>query len=322
MRAAIGIITGIFIILGILGFVGIAALFPTLIKLNYHYVLQAICATLAIMIFDSIRLKLVLNAQKYPMGLWNATKIHAATNTLNLLTPVIKIGGIPLRVNYVSRTNVPSIISCASVVGEIVTESISFFTTLTIILFYLAMTHSLPQQYLELSVALLIVSIIVLLMFLQIIFSRRNLEKFIRKWILRFTTVNATLAAKQFTCSINAYISNKPLLYSTFFISFFCRILEFARIYAIFLALGFQVSLGLVLIVWVLEAFFSGLPWIPGGIGLVEIGSISALTLLNIPIAIATSLIIINRMISHWTPLAIGSVIMSRLSRGGIKCEI
>lgn len=322
MRAVTGLITGILIIIGIIGFVGVASLFPTLIKLNYYYVGQAICATLAIMIFDSLRLKLVLNAQKYPMGLWNATKIHSATNTLNLLTPVIRIGGIPLRVNYVSKTNIPSIISCASVVGEIVTESVSFFATLTLLLFYLAVTHSLPGEYLNLSVGILIVSLILLLMSLQVIFSRRNLEKFIKKWILRFTTVNATLAAKQFTCSINSYMNNKPLLYSTFFISFFCRILEFARIHLIFLALGFQVSLGLVLTVWVLEAFFSGLPWIPGGIGLVEIGSISALSMLNIPLAIATSLILINRMVSHWTPLAIGTVIMSRLRRGGIKCEV
>jgi len=322
MKPIAGVITGIVILLGIVNFVGIAKLVPILATMNFHLLLQAIGLSLAILLFHSIRLKLILNAQKYPLSLWNATKIHVSTNALNLMTPVVKVGGIPLKVDYLSKTNVPSIMSCASVVGEIVTETISFFTTLVFLLLFLIFTDRLPTEYAYIGTILVLLFGGLLLISLKIIFSRKSLENFIRRGILKFTTIDAALASKQFNCSINAYVSNKPLLYSTLFISFFCRLLELARINLIFLAFGFNVSISLIVTVWVLEAFFSGLPGFPGGIGLVEVGSIYALTLLGVPVAIATPIILINRLIGHWTPLIIGGITLSSLKRNGIKCEI
>jgi glycosyltransferase 2 family protein len=322
MKPVAGVITGIVILLGIINFVGIASLIPILAKMDFHYLLQAIYISIAILVFHSLRLKFILNAQKYPLSLWNATKIHVSTNTLNLMTPVVKVGGIPMKIDYLSKTNIPSIMSCASVVGEIVTETLSFFTTLVLLMLYLIFTDKLPSEYAYLGSFILLVFGGLLLVSLKIIFSRKSLENFIRRGILRFTTIDASLASKQFNCSINTYVSNKPLLYGTLFISFFCRLLELARINLIFLAFGFNVSLGLIITVWVLEAFFSGVPWLPGGIGLVEVGSIYALTLLMVPVAIATPIILINRLVSHWTPLLIGGVVMSSLKRNGIRCEI
>lgn len=322
MKPVAGMIAGILLLLGAVNFVGIASLIPKLAGMDFHYLLQAVYISIAILLFHSLRLKLILNAQKYPLSLWNATKIHVSTNTLNLMTPVIKVGGIPMKIDYLSKTNVPSIISCASVVGEIVTETLSFFLTLVFLLLFLIFANRLPLQYAYLSSALLLIFGAILFVSLKIIFSRKSLENFIRRGILRFTTVDASLASKQFNCSITTYISNKPLLYSTLFISFFCRLLELARINLIFLALGFNVSLGLIVTVWVLEAFFSGVPGLPGGIGIVEIGSIYALTFIGIPLAIATPLILVNRFVGHWTPLIIGGIVMSSLKRHGITCEI
>jgi len=322
MKPIAGLIAGIAIIAAIVQFVGVASLLPTIAKLNLRYFLQAVAASIAILLFSSMRLKLVLNAQKYPLSLWNATKIHIATNTVNLITPVVKMGGIPLKVDYISKTGVPSIISCASVIGEMVTETISFFSTFLVLVVYLVVTGWLPGSYIYLESAFLIVFGVLLFVALNILLSRSNLEKFIRNFVLRFATVDAKKASYQFNCSITSYIGNRLLLYSTLSLSFLCRLLEFARINLIFLALGFNVSLSLIFTIWVLEAFFSGIPWLPGGVGLVEIGSISALTLMNIPLLIATPLILINRLVSHWTPLLVGGFVMSSLSRNGIKCEI
>jgi len=322
MNPIAGIISGILIVLGIVNFVGIASLIPVLEKMNHLYLLQAVYVTLAILLFHSMRLKLVLNAQKYPLSLWNATKIHLATNSINLMTPVVKVGGIPMKVDYLSKANVPSIMSCASVVGEIVTETLSFFSTLVVLMLYLIFTDRLPMQYAYLGSVIVIIFGLLLVFALQIMLSRQRLENFIKKVILRFTTIDATLASKQFNCSLNSYLNNRPLLYSTLFISFFCRILEFARINLIFLALGLNVSLGLIVTIWVLEAFFSGMPWLPGGIGLVEVGSIYALTLLMVPLAIATPIILVNRLVGHWTPLILGGIVLSSLKRNGITCEI
>ncbi|MBN2094882.1 MAG: flippase-like domain-containing protein [Candidatus Aenigmarchaeota archaeon] len=322
MKPIAGLISGIVLVLLSIYFIGTETVLNTLAQMNLNYLSWAIYLTLTIMLLHSIRLKMILDAQKYQLGLWNATKIHVASNTANLMTPVVKVGGIPLKVHYLSRANLPSMMSCASVIGEIATETFSFYSTFILILAYLTITNHLPPNYTYLGILMFGLFVLFFLGSFKVLMSQKRLERFIKSVILRFTTINAKLASKQLNCSINTFFSNVPLFYGTLAISFFCRLLEFARLSLIFLALGLNVGLGIVLTLWILEAFLSGLPWLPGSVGLVEIGSISVLAVLQMPAALAASIILLSRVVSYWIPLFIGGAVMSRLKRHGVRCEL
>ncbi|MGC9310162.1 MAG: lysylphosphatidylglycerol synthase transmembrane domain-containing protein [Candidatus Aenigmatarchaeota archaeon] len=324
MKKAIGFAAGLIIVIAVFGLVGVSSIIIQILEAEWGYFLLAIWVSVLIMLLHSYRLRLIVNSQMYKIGFLNAAKIHIASNSVNLITPVVKAGGIPLKVHYLSKTNIPSIRSCALVIGEIATETISFYSTFVVLLLVLILTHRLPPAYAYIGFGLAALIILVSLLLFKIMLSPRTLRRLIKGVILRFTSMDPRLSSKIFNCSMQSFLKNRQLWTNTLSISFFCRFLEFLRIYLVFLAFGFGATLGVVLTIWVVETLLSGIPWFPGGLGLVEGGTISLLSLLSIPglsAAMASSFILFDRIAGLWIPLAIGLLAAAEIKRNGVKKE-
>jgi hypothetical protein len=228
--------------------------------------------------------------------------------SINLLTPIIRVGGEPVKLYYISKNDIPTTKASASVVIEISSELISLYTTLLFLVLLLSSISYFPSEFLYASILLFVFFVISFFFVLRFLFKEDKIERIIRNYILKFFKTNVRVTSKLFSSSLKTLFTDKKLELKIFSISFFCRLLEIIRIYLIFKAIDYIVPINLILSVWVLQLLFSMIPWLPGGLGLVEGGTISALLFLGIPLQISSSLILLDRTLSFWMPVIFGFI--------------
>ncbi len=225
---------------------------------------------------------------------------------VSLITPIAKIGGEPLKIymlrNLFDTSKASAIVAMDSFV-EIISSVIVVLFSVVLFAPQLS-THMLFIFSLFFIITFLIVGVV-----LKIMLTPRWLAKivsWITKQISKFQNVDnkdyTTLFYKAFTLLIR----DKKMLVISFGLSFFIKILEFVRIWIIFLALGFVVPFSTLIIVWSIVLVLLMIPWLPGSLGLVEFGAVSGYLLFNMPNAIATSAVVLDRLVAFWFVLFIG----------------
>jgi len=314
MKRIIGTVLGIFLFFGVIFYFGGMQVINILLNSNLYYFFIALLIQFFIIFLYVVRLKTILSAQKYDVKYKKLFKILISGMAVNQLTPIVKAGGEPVKLYYLTKTNIPMTKATASVIIEITSELISFYSLLLILVIFLSATKLISIGFLYIGIVSFIICVGGFFFAFRILSDKNKIEKFIEKYLLRFFKPNAKISTKVFSSSFR-YLCNKKLFLKIFSISFFCRFLEFLRIYFVFLAINFQVSFTIILAVWVLLILFSSIPWLPGGLGLVEGGTISSLLVLGIPSHISSSLILLDRFISFWIVVIIGLIVLYFLNK-------
>ncbi len=95
---------------------------------------------------------------------------------------------------------------------------------------------------------------------------------------------------------------------------------ESARLYLVTLALPLPVRLGPAHIIFIalVASLLTTIPALPGGLVLVEGGMIAVLAFFGLPPSVALSVALLDRLISYWTPIAVGAVLLV-VARQGIQ---
>ena len=308
MRRLLGIILGAILFFGVIFFFGGKQLINILSNSNLGYFFIALLTQFFIIFLYVARLKIIISAQKYKLRFFRIFKILVSGMAINQLTPIIKAGGEPVKLYYLAKSNIPATKSSASIVVEITSELISFYVTLFLLIIFLSVTKYLTAKFLYIGTIIFCFVIIGFFFAFRFMLDKDKIEKFIEKYVLRFFKANAKISSKIFSSSLRNLFLNKSLCIKIFSISFLCRLLEFFRIYFIFLAINFPVPITLVLVVWVLEVLFSTVPWLPGGLGLVEGGIISTLIIFGIPAPFSSSMLLLDRFLSLWLIVIIGLI--------------
>jgi len=272
----------------------------------------------------SIRWQTALSFINHRTSFGTRYLILCAAIFLNNITPVARVGGDPFgRVYMLHKLENTSYSSgMASSIGE------HTLTPLVVVSFLMAgLVLQFGKESLQLSLILIAVWVLAALgaVFIpRLLIKKRvavkGLSSIISRvlgWIGKRGNVQEVIEGiENFYSSSYTTIDKwkKVLLIGS--LTLLIWTLDVFRLYAIFLALGYHPPISMLLVVSSLPTIVGLIPFLPGGVVLIEGSLISVLALLGIPLNLAMAVTVIERGISFVLSTIVGAVIFSYL---GVK---
>ncbi len=315
LKRSLLFLAGIALTIYVISLFGIEKTIIALLHANIGIIFLAIIVQVAIQCVLVARMMAIAYRRGY-LSFRNAFLISQSGMFVNLMTPFTKIGGEPLKI-YVLRQFFGTSKASAIVTIDSVVEIISAFL---VVLFTTIIFHSeLGERLLLIFVVFLVVAFLVLAAVLKLILSPRWINKihnFLSKYVHRLKDDKAMDHINMFYNAFRTLTKERGLMAGIFGISFVAKLLEFLRMWLIFLALGVSVPVSTIVIVWCIMLVLMMIPWLPGHLGLLEFGLVAAFIAFGIQAEISTSMVVIDRLISFWFVLVIGfaSIYISRKS--------
>ncbi|RLJ01031.1 MAG: hypothetical protein DRP06_00535 [Candidatus Aenigmatarchaeota archaeon] len=315
MKKLIGLLLGIPLFFGVIFFFGGTEILTVLLGVNPYYFGCAVLVQIIIVLLYALRLKLIVSEQGYKIGFGRILKILSAGMAINQLTPIVKAAGEPVKMHYLSKSGMPVTKAGAATVVEISSELISFYVFLFFSVLFLSFEKYLSQDFLYAGGMVFILFAAGMVISFKFLLNEDKLERVFGKLLIKYFKKDAKLSTKIFTSSLKHLFTCRKLGFKIFSISFFCRFLDIVRVYLLFEALHFSSPLTFALVLWVVGFMFSMIPWLPGGLGLVEGGTIPVLMLLGISASISSSSILLERLLTFWFIILIGVVSFHMLNK-------
>lgn len=246
--------------------------------------------------------------------------VHVLSNVLigmavNNITPVAKFGGEPVRAYVLHRRNgVPIHTGFATITTELLMD---FFVSMVLVVLAIAVaafTFRLQSWVVTWMAIVVVLSVIGLAVFIGVISSHSLVSRLV-DWIAgRSHSVHrhhhrilghVTRFQKVFKESLKDHRAT-ALAFAT---SSMQRMFDLLRIAFVLAAFDLRLSLASLLVLFGVNVLLNSIPSTPGGLGLVEGGTVSALVLMGVPIEIAGAAVLLERIISYWLPLAAGATL-------------
>lgn len=94
--------------------------------------------------------------------------------------------------------------------------------------------------------------------------------------------------------------------------------LEASRVYLVAKSLNVHLGFEMAIFVGLMAALLTTLPFTPAGLGVVEVAVVSVLKLANVPVDLAGSVALLDRLITYWGLIAVGAVIYLYMLKWGV----
>jgi uncharacterized protein (TIRG00374 family) len=300
---------GIFIIYILLEFLGLQKIIATLSTVNPFILLLAFIVHLATIGVLVLRIRSIAGPE---VGLVKYTKTTFAGLFVNFITPIMKVGGEPVKI-YMLKKNLGGSKASAAVAMDTFVEILSSYITFFII--FVMFFFLIPGELLFYYVIFLVVTFVATVVFLKLSLTPQWLTKvvnfFIRK-TSRFLKIEKKDYGLMFHDSFVMLLKNKKVMLSSLGFSLFGKILEFVRIWVVFLALGVNLPWTVVVVVWGFLLILLLIPWLPGGLGLIEAGTIAAFAFMGIDLHVAATAVVLDRIVWFWLILFIGFALTTK----------
>jgi uncharacterized membrane protein YbhN (UPF0104 family) len=95
--------------------------------------------------------------------------------------------------------------------------------------------------------------------------------------------------------------------------------MEASRVFLVAQALDVHISFELAIFVGLMAALLTTLPFTPAGLGVVEVATVSVLKLVDVPVDLAGSVSVLDRLITYWGLIAVGAMVYLYMLKWGIK---
>lgn len=325
IKRVLFLIAGIVLVIWVMSAFGIQEIISTISSLNIYLFFIAIGFQLSVFSLLSIKLQLVCEEYKH-LDFKDAFKIVITGLTINFITPLMKVGGEPAKIYLLKKKGRSTGRSSAIVMIDSTVELVSIY--LLTFLGFLAMVFTGKVQGLfliGLGAGIILAFGLIGGMF-SVLINEKWLEKIIKfgikiakKFKKDLKTRSAMSYAKKFNKAFHFLLKNKRQMTKLFGVSIFSKLIEFIRIWIIFLALGTIVPLQVILFAWSVIMILSLIPWLPGNLGVVEAGGASAFVLFGIASGISASAILVDRLLSFWFVLFLGLPILGTLKTKKVK---
>jgi uncharacterized protein (TIRG00374 family) len=240
---------------------------------------------------------------------------------VSFVTPMARVGGEPVKIYMLRKNDISTAVSTAIVAVDTFTEMFSYYIIVMVSMLFVLLTGVLPYAVVYPFLLILLISSALLATFLAMCFNYSILCKVVRlaKWAASKMSYSMSRRLKEsktdyawmFYDIFRLMMTNKLVLLKIFALSFFVKLLEFLRIYFIFLAFGYGISFSTILIAWSIILLVGMVPFLPGGLGLVEASGTYAYMLFGIAKPLAGAVMIIDRLLSYWLVIFIGMGMVS-----------
>jgi uncharacterized membrane protein YbhN (UPF0104 family) len=95
--------------------------------------------------------------------------------------------------------------------------------------------------------------------------------------------------------------------------------MEASRVYLVAKSLDVHISFELAIFVGLMAALLTTLPFTPAGLGVVEVAMVSVLKLVDVPVDLAGSVAVLDRLITYWGLIAVGALIYLYMLKWGSR---
>lgn len=94
--------------------------------------------------------------------------------------------------------------------------------------------------------------------------------------------------------------------------------MEASRVYLVARSLNVHLSFEMAIFVGLMAALLTTLPFTPAGLGVVEVAIVSVLKLADVPVDLAGSVALLDRLITYWGLIAVGALVYLYMLKWGI----
>jgi uncharacterized protein (TIRG00374 family) len=291
---------------------------------NWSFIALAIAIYFLSVGIWAIRWRKALSFVNYRTSFGTCYLIICATIFLNNITPIVRFGGDPLgRIYMLHRLENTSYSSgMASVIGEYA------LTPLVIVSLLMAgLLLRFGKGSLQLTLIIIAVWVLAALgtvfiprLFFKKRIAARGISSIINRvlgWFGKGRNVQETAEGiETFYSSSYATIDKWKKLFLIGSLTLLTSALEVFRLYSVFLALGYYPTFSMLLIASSLPIIVGLIPFLPGGLVLVEGSLISIFALFGVPLDLALAATAIERGISFVLSTIVGAGVFSYL---GVK---
>src|SRR3989338_2844347 len=289
------LVVGIIAAIGVLATIGLPDIYSVIAASKLDIILLAIILQIMSLLMLGVRL-IVISRRFGALSFRHAFKISMTGMFVNSITPLARVGGEPVKA-LLLRKSFGGSRSSAIIAIDTITEVVSSVIIVAVI--FLLYAGRLPAQLAIYFIIFLVAVLALTAVAWKILTDDRYLGRIIQ-WVARRMSKTGSEYTPVFHEAIRHLSKDKVTMTSAIGFSIAAKVFEFARLWLVFLAIGFFLDPSIVVILWAITLIIMLIPWLPGSLGLVEFGAVSALLLFSIPGSIATSGIFIDRLISFW----------------------
>lgn len=315
-------VAGITLTLIFIQFVGYNE-FITLIKgANPIYLALALFFQLINLFFESYKWKPILESLKPKVSMKNVFIATMIGIFFNNITPGARTGGEPMKTFYMSREEdiTPIETVFATVTVDRIVESLPFFVLAIFSVIYVNLFFTVRWSVVVILSFIIVAYIAVLLVATYVCFNKSAGEKVVfnfltllgkfSKRIKKYEDLALSMV-ENFHGQFQLILKNRNNLYRSIGASLIMWISWILRTYFVFLALGKPLNPVFVVLVTTISLLMGLIPFLPGGIGIVEVTMSVLYAALKVGTNIAVTATILDRIISFWFVLVFSGIIAS-----------
>ncbi|KYC52058.1 MAG: Glycosyltransferase AglD [Candidatus Methanofastidiosum methylothiophilum] len=321
-KAILPFTAGIILILVFIYFVGYNE-FVTLIKSsNPVYLGLAVVFQFLNLIFEAYKWKPILESLKPNVSLRNVFQATMIGIFFNNITPGARTGGEPMKTFFMSREEdiTPIETVFATVTVDRIVESLPFFVLAIFSVIYVNLFLTVRWSVVVILSFIIVAYIAVLFVATYVCFNKSAGEKVVfnfltligkfSKRIKKYEDLALSMV-ENFHGQFQLILKNRNNLYRSIGASIIMWVSWMLRTYFVFLALGKPLNPVLVVLVTTISLLMGLIPFLPGGIGIVEVTMSVLYAALKVGKNIALTATILDRIISFWFVLVFSGIIAS-----------
>ncbi|MFH1421090.1 MAG: flippase-like domain-containing protein, partial [Candidatus Aenigmatarchaeota archaeon] len=214
-----------------------------------------------------------------------------------------------------NKNGIPGYRASAIVATDTILEVVSIFVIIFLSMIAMTIVKGPSFSLLVPILMALALAVVLFLAIFAVIFNRtllRRLINFIMRFAAKFSKSHLLVKARKkdyaalFQNALENLTKDNKFVSKLVTITFLEKIVEFIRTWIIFLALGAFVPFEIIIFIWSITMLLGLVPGLPGNLGLVEVGGISAFIAFGLSNSLAGSGIILDRFISFWFMILLG----------------